>query len=382
MRFALVVVASIALAAPSLRAQNLSGRWVYEENGQTVEMTVRHDRASGRATGTFAMLGRSAPFDGVVTGGTLVIQRLGDQRASAQNGMITARFETGALIVTVTQPGQAPVTVAMSRRDDAASTASQPATSSGGSTPPPGSQSFRAGTPSDFAGEWHFASPDGTNEEVIQLAARGSEWTGELTAVEHGYFSRRTTVKARLLFRGTLTNGALQLRFWSADGSPNDSRPATANMRGEFLILSVEGNETGYARAGRSLVQDAEGSTEAVALARAVTGRVYSRTSQAGGRDGAIAGRRMRLALCGDGSIEYDASDVGSAPDGGGSMGSTVTRRGTWSVVLYAGAPTVRAQWRGTGTSYALTAFFHVRPDASGRSANVDGTDLPVTDRC
>jgi hypothetical protein len=241
---------------------------------------------------------------------------------------------------------------------------------------------FRAGSASDFAGEWHFATPDGTTEEVLELAARGSEWGGELTALEHGYFSRRTTVKARILLRGSLTNGALQLRFWMADGSPNDTKPATANMRGEYLILRIGDNETGYARAGRSLVQSAESSPEAAALARAVTGRVYSRTSQAAGRDGAIAGGRMRLALCSNGAIEYDASDVGSAPDGGGSMGSTVTRRGAWTVVLYAGAPMIQAQWRGTGTSYSLTAFFRVRPDPSGRSANVDGTNLAATDRC
>ena len=241
---------------------------------------------------------------------------------------------------------------------------------------------FRAGTGNDFAGEWRFATPDGTTEEVLELSARGNEWVGELTALEHGYFSGRTTVKARILLRGSLANGALQLRFRMSDASPNDSRPATARMRGEYLILRVGDSETGYARSGRSLVQSAEGSSEAASLARAVTGRVYSRTSQAGGRGGAIAGVRMRLALCSDGTIEYDASDVGSAPDGGGSMGSTVTRRGTWTVVLYAGAPAIMAQWRGTGTSYSLTAFFRVRPAPDGRSANVDGTTLPATDRC
>ena len=74
-------------------------------------------------------------------------------------------------------------------------------------------------------------------------------------------------------------------------------------------------------------------------------------------------------------------SDVGSVPDGG-SIGNTVTRRGQWGVVLYAGSPAIKAQWQGTGTSYSLTAYFRVRPAASGNSANVDGVDLPLTGRC
>src|SRR5678815_3047132 len=54
----------------------------------------------------------------------------------------------------------------------------------------------RAGTAEDFAGEWHFSSPDGTYEEVLELAIRGTEVTGQLIALEHGYFSSRTTEKA------------------------------------------------------------------------------------------------------------------------------------------------------------------------------------------
>jgi hypothetical protein len=51
-------------------------------------------------------------------------------------------------------------------------------------------------------------------------------------------------------------------------------------------------------------------------------------------------------------------------------------------VVLYAGAPAVEAHWQGTGTSYSLTRYFRIRPDAAGRSANVDGDDLPLAGRC
>jgi hypothetical protein len=243
-------------------------------------------------------------------------------------------------------------------------------------------QAFRAGSADDFAGKWRFATPDGTDEEVLELVVRGNDVAGELMALEHGYFSNRTTVKAHLLVRGTLANGSLQLRIFPPDASPNAGVEATARLRGEYLILRARDTETGYARPGRSLVQSAEGSSEATALARAVAGRVYARSSQAGGRGGAIVGGRVRLALCANGNIEYDASDVGSAPNGGGSMGSTVTRRGTWTIVLYAGAPVVEAHWQGTGTSYSLTRYFRVRPDATGRTANVDGDDLPATDRC
>jgi hypothetical protein len=241
---------------------------------------------------------------------------------------------------------------------------------------------YRAGNGSDFSGRWQFASPDGTNEEVVELAVRGTEVTGEITALEHGYFSSRTTVKARLIVRGVLSNGALQLRFWSADASPDDAKPASGRLRGEYFILHIGDTETGYARPGRSITQSAEGSAEAALLARALLGHVYARSSQAGGRGGAVVGGRLRLALCGDGTIQYDASDVASSADGGGSMGSTMTRRGTWSIVLYAGTPLVKANWEGTGTSYSLTAYLRVQPDATGRSVNLGGETLPMTGRC
>jgi hypothetical protein len=380
MRLALIVAVSISIAERSVTAQNLSGHWVYEESGQTAELHIRHDRSTGRASGTFAMLGASQPFDGVVTDGTLIIQRLGDVKASPQNGAITAKLQAGSLLVTVTQPGQAPVTVAMTRRGDGAALATPgPGVSVATPSTDPG---FRAATANAFAGKWQFRSPDGTNEEVIDFSVRGGEVTGQLSAYEHGYFSGRTTETARVLMRGTVTDGTLQLRVWPADGSPNAGGTVSGHLRDEYLVLRDGENETGYARPGRPLAKSADGSPEAAAFARAVTGRVYSRSSQAGGRDGAIVGARTRLALCGNGNIEYDVSDVGSAPSGGGSMGSTTSRRGTWRVVLYAGAPAVEAHWQGTGTSYSLTRYFRIRPDASGRSAIVDGGELPVSGRC
>ena len=75
-----------------------------------------------------------------------------------------------------------------------------------------------------------------------------------------------------------------------------------------------------------------------------------------------------------------DESDVGSVPNG--DIGSSRSRRGTWQIVLRAGAPTVRAQWEGTGSSYSLIEYFDVGPSSDGRAATVDGTRLPVTGQC
>jgi hypothetical protein len=46
------------------------------------------------------------------------------------------------------------------------------------------------------------------------------------------------------------------------------------------------------------------------------------------------------------------------------------------------GAPAVRADWEGTGTSYGLTHYFRVRPSANGRSALIDGAEVPLAGEC
>lgn len=381
-RVLIVVGAALLLCHRPLHTQDLNGRWVYEESGQTVELLIRHDRATGRSSGTLAMFGATAPFTGAVVSGVLVVEKLGDVRASAENGTMTGRLQNGALMFTIRQPGQSPVTMTMTRRSDSTPSPSSAQALPGATPSVPVGSGFRAGSATDFAGQWQLRSDDGTSEETVELTVRGIDVDGRITALEHGYFSKRTTVKARLLVRGTLANGALQLRFWNEAASPNDAKAATGRLRGEYFVLTIDGAETGYARPGRDLVKSAEGAAEAATLARAVIGRIYSHSSQVGGRGGAIAGGRTRLALCADGTVAYDASDVGSAPDGGGSLGNTVSRRGTWGIVLYAGVPMVKAQWQGSGSSYSLTAYFRVRPDAAGRSATVDGVDLPVTGRC
>ena len=61
-----VVSASMLLAGSTAIAQDLSGRWVYEESGQTIELEVRHDRANSRVTGNLSLFGQSSPFEGVI----------------------------------------------------------------------------------------------------------------------------------------------------------------------------------------------------------------------------------------------------------------------------------------------------------------------------
>jgi len=232
-----------------------------------------------------------------------------------------------------------------------------------------------------FGGRWELTSDDGTSQEVVELEAAGERVRGTLTALTRGYFSGRTTVDRVLRLDGAMQGGVLRLRLWDAEGSERDAVSLTGALRGEYLVLrGPNGSESGYARPGTPLVRDAGNSAAAAALATAVRGRIYARSSQAGGRDGAMAGGRVRLALCADGSIAYDASDVATTGSDGGSTGSTKSRRGGWDVVLVAGAPAVRARWQGTGTSYSLTAYFKVVPDAGG--ATVDGVRLPLAGRC
>lgn len=129
----------------------------------------------------------------------------------------------------------------------------------------------------------------------------------------------------------------------------------------------------------------AKGSAEAAALAKAISGKVYSRTAQASGRTNALVGGRVRLAVCSNGRLEYDASDLattGPMPGGMVDFGSTVTRRGSWNIVLRGGKPVLRADWEGTGSTYSLVAYFDIAPAAGGTSARIDGLDLPVTGSC
>ena len=236
--------------------------------------------------------------------------------------------------------------------------------------------------PSDFAGQWESASDDGTEIEVVELSAAGSEVSGSLTVYERGYFSGQTSVVREIVLQGRMQRNGLAIQAWDAAANPADATPGTALRRGEYLVLKIGNGESPYAPPGVELVRSAEGSAEAEALARALAGRVYSAGSQASGR-GAFVGGRLRIAFCADGRMEYDFSDLASAPDGSGGsmdMGSTRTRRGGWQIVLRGGEPVVRAEWAGTGSSYSLSEYFRVRP--AGNGAVIDGREMAVHGEC
>lgn len=242
---------------------------------------------------------------------------------------------------------------------------------------------FTPSSPDDFAGTWEAVSDDGTSTETAEFEISGTTATGSLRSLERGYYSGRVTVTADVAFRGTARAGGLDLRLWDATtGSPQTGVDGRALRRGPYLIVRIDDGESSYARRGESLIASAQGSAAAEAFARAIAGRIYSSSSQASGR-GAFVGNRVRLALCSDGTIAFDVSDVATT---GGSdavdMGSSTSRRGSWDVVLLAGLPAVRAQWNGTGSSYSLTRYFRIRPGASGSSASVDGTELQTTGSC
>lgn len=239
-------------------------------------------------------------------------------------------------------------------------------------------------TPSDpeaFAGKWEVASDDGTYMETAEIEVSGNEVTGVLRSLERGYYSGRVTVKAEVAVRGTPRAGGLDLLAWDlATGTAENAVTGRGIRRGEYLVLRIGNGETSYARPGVSVVRSAEGSAAARKFAEQVAGRIYSASTGASGR-GAFAGSRVRLALCADGSIAFDASDVATTGGADGvDMGSSTARRGEWSVVLLADLPVVRAEWSGTGSSYSLTRYFRIEPQ--GSSAVIDGTLLPVAGRC
>lgn len=380
----MLVLGLIALAAAfQAPAQVFTGRWSGEEDGQTVVLDLSHDVPSGRVSGTMTMLGATVPVEGRVRSGTLALESLGGIPLSATGGSMTGRLSAGSLLFTVAAAGDAPKTMTMRRGPDAADGKKSPPRPApapeGRAAPPPPPATGSAGA-QDFNGRWELVSDDKTTRTVLELAV-SPEVSGTLAVIERGYFSGRETIKERYEIRGSLRGSTLDVTL--TDGSGRAA--ASILRRGEYIVIRMGQQETGLARPGRGVVESAEGSAEAAALVRAVAGRVYSVTAQASGR-GAYVGSRVRLALCADGRIEYDASDLAATPGGlpgqGVDLGSSVTRRGTWSVVLVAGAPAVRAQWQGTGTSYSLTRYFVIRPSADGRSAVIDGKELPATGKC
>jgi hypothetical protein len=395
--FALAPFVSLMLAcageAPaSAQVPDLVGRWTYSEDDKTAELNL-NDAGSGRVTGTFSLLGGSAPVDGEVRGSMLVIRSLGGIPTSAENGTMIGRLQSGVLMVTVAQPGVEPVVMPMTRKEGpAGASAVAPSARRAGKAPGVGAPAANApdrrdrASAEDFAGRWESVSDDGTNREVVELSASGDAVTGTLVVSEKGYYSGQEKVTSEIALRGRLQQGALVVEAWDTEhGSPVNAVAGSAVRRAQFLVLRIGNGESSFGRPGVALVESAESSPEAAALARAITGRIYSAGGQTGGRGGFVGGR-VRIALCADGSMAYDASDVasvpGGLPDGGVDMGSTRTRRGNWGIVLRAGAPVVRAQWEGTGSSYGLTEYFQVRAAPGSRTAVIDGRELTVSGSC
>jgi len=389
--WALLAAAILSVACARPATPLVAGSWVYAENGESAELRLEHDTATGRVVGTFVALGKETPISGRADASALVVERVGDVAASADNGTMAGVISGNQMILTISQPGQDPVILPLTRRPGSGSrsTALAPGSVAGAEsdktsteTPPP-PEALTPSGPEAFAGSWEAVSDDGTTTETAELELSDGIVTGIIRSLERGYYSGRVTMNAEVAVRGTPRGGGLDLRAWNTqNGSPESAVTGRAVRRGEYLILRIGDGETGYARPGTPIVQSAEGSAEASALAQAVAGRIYSASAQASGR-GAFVGSRVRLALCADGSIEFSASDLaGTGGAEGVDMGDATARRGQWSVVLLTGTPVIRAQWTGTGSSYSLTRYFRVQPSAGGSGARVDGTELSATGSC
>jgi hypothetical protein len=351
-------------------AQDFAGTWTYTQDGQTAALRIEQN-ASGRIAGTLSMGGVDLPLSGHVEKSSLEIDSLAGQPMTGRGARMTGRLEAGFLVVEIVNPGEDAVKMRMSRLAAGAAPIQQGA--------PPRTSSAR------FDGDWEAVNDDNTEMEVAEISVTGNSLSGTLQVRERGYFSGRVTVKGTARFRGEIRGSSASLRVWNAEQGEAASVDGTAELRGEYLVLRTGGSESVLARPGVPLVKSAEGSAEAAALARAVTGRVFLSSSQASGRDGALVGAHTKLALCSDGTISYDNSKVattGSMPGGAVDMGDTIIRRGTWTIVLRGGRPVVRAQWRGTGSSYSLTGYFEIEVSPDSQSAVVNGTRLQASGGC
>lgn len=406
-RWSIAIVALLftAARAPMATSQPLSGAWRDGLAVHLVQLDLRHDVAAARVSGTLSLFGMSTAVAGPATGNSFEVSSLNGLAAAAEIVSVKGRLDKGALVLTIAQKGEVPLSVTLRRTGSAteiptdSSSSAQPesgarralgsiASSARSALSGAGSSirdlASRGGnSAAAFNGAWEFVSDDGTTGERLELSVTDDRVRGQLTAYRRGYFSGRTTTDASLRIEGVLRGDRLDLRL--SDPSTGNTITAQATRRDAYLVLRSAGRETGYARPGTPLVQSADASSDASALANAVAGRVFQTSGSASG-SGASVGGRIRLAVCANGEIAYDVSDLASAsgPSFGETMdmGSSASRRGQWSVVLYAGAPAIMARWRGTGTSYALTAYFALRPLPDGRAAELNGIRLPVTGRC
>ena len=365
-------------ASGNSHAQDFTGRWVYQEAGQTATLDLRHDGGAGRISASLEIEGGVTRFEGAVEGGIVSFDTMDGDAIPA--GLITLTPDgDGVIVMSMPRAGADPVLWRMTRVGPAPSAA----TLKPDRVPAPG-VALRAASPDEFSGEWQAMSDDETSGEVVELAVSGNTVQGAITVASRGYFSGRVTVESQVSLEGMFRDGGFEVTLTNVE-TGGVSR-ATFRMRSEFLIFLVDGTELGvYARPGRPLVASAETSPEATALAHAIRGKVYSVSQQAAGRGGFVGGR-FKVAFCANGSMTYDASNVGSVPGGTAGetsdLGSSISRRGVWNIVLLGGAPAIRADWEGTGTSYSLTRYFRVRPSADGRSALIDGAEIPLAGGC
>jgi hypothetical protein len=392
---ALFAVAAFAAAFASAcdvsASQDLTGRWLHDENGESAELLLEHDQSTGKVNGTFIVLGKGARISGRADASALVIEHVGDVVASAENGTMVGAISGEQMLLTITQPGQDIVMLRLRRQPASdmppgavgSTEASNERSASPREATAMDDEPFSPSRPEEFVGSWEAVSDDGTTTETAEFELADGGVRGTLRSLERGYYSGRVTVNAEVTVRGSPRAGALDLRAWDAQtGSPQNAVAGRAVRRRDFLVLRIGDGETGYARPGVAIVRSADGSPEAANLAQAIAGRIYSASTQSSAR-GAFVGNRVRLSLCSDGNIAFDVSDLASTGGASGvDMGDATSRRGEWSVVLRAGTPVVRAQWTGTGSSYSLTRYFRVQPHKDGSGARVDGTDLPVTGSC
>ena len=388
----LVVTCLLPLACDGAAQSDFTGRWVHEENGESAELLLQHDRATGKVSGTFAALGKQAAVSGRADASALVIEKVGDVPASAENGTMVGAVSGEEMLLTITQPGKDLVLLRLARQPGTGPMSNAVAASGSRDSDKASSrvavshtneEAYTPSGPEAFTGVWEAVSDDGTRTEKAELDFANGTVTGVLTSLERGYYSGRVTVTAQVNVRGVPREGGLDLRAWDAEsGNPENAVSGRAERRGNYLIVRVGDGETDYARPGIAVVQSAAGSAAGASLARAIRGRIYSAGTQATG-GGAFVGKRMRLALCSDGSIAFDVSDLASTGGADGvDMGNATSRRGQWDVALVAGMPVVRANWSGTGSSYSLTRYFRVQPNANGSGARIDGTTLPATGSC
>jgi hypothetical protein len=100
----------------------------------------------------------------------------------------------------------------------------------------------------DFAGRWVQASDDGTQLEIVEMAAVGDGVHGVVTSIERGTLAGRARVTGQLRLAGALRGSVLDLQVGDGSGV---ALAATGLRRGQYLVLRQGDHEKAYARSGR-----------------------------------------------------------------------------------------------------------------------------------